>query len=73
MSEKHNINPDSIVRILYIDRNGLQMPVDDDVVRGLEEDQVMVAELSSIPMKGEGIAPDGDMPSSTLEVRLVLK
>jgi len=71
--EKHNINPDSIVRILYIDRNGLQMPVDDDVVRGLEEDQVMVAELSSIPIKGERISSDVDMPSCTLEVRLVLK
>lgn len=63
ISEKQEIDPERIVRVLRINRNGLKVMVDDDMVRELPEGQDMVAELSHASMS---TSPLGD----TVEVKL---
>lgn len=69
ISEKHNIDPDRIVRILRINNNRLKIMVDDDVVRELPEGQDMVAEFTEAS-KVEVNSPDVATPSSAVEVKL---
>lgn len=46
VSDKYKIDPDRIIRILCVNREGLRIMVDDDVVQQLPEGQDMVAEIT---------------------------
>lgn len=48
LAEKQRIDPAKIVRVLHVNKAGLQIMVDDDFVRELSEGQNMVAELEVI-------------------------
>lgn len=63
ISEKRQIDPDRIVRVLRVNHNGLKIMVDDDVVRELPDGQDMVAEFSETKA-------EVDTPSSAVEVKL---
>lgn len=58
IAQKQRISPDRIVRIVHISQTGLQVQVDDDLVRELPEGQDMAAEFAEVPMAGA----DGDSP-----------
>jgi hypothetical protein len=70
ISEKYKIDPERIVRILRVSRDGLKVMVDDDVVQQLPEGQDMVAEISQTS-KFEAMTPDVNTPpTSGVEVKL---
>lgn len=48
ISEKFNINPDRISRVTHVNAKGLQIIVDEDVVRELREGQDMVVEFTPV-------------------------
>lgn len=54
ISEKHQIDPQRVVRVMHVNQNGLMIMVDDDVVRELPEGQDMVADIYEAP------SPDGN-------------
>lgn len=71
ISEKYKIDPDRIVRILRVSREGLKIMVDDDVVQQLPEGQDMVAEITETS-KLEVATPDiSTPPTAAVEVKLV--
>lgn len=47
ISEKFQIDPTRITQVTHIDSRGLQIVVDEDVVRELPEGQDMIVEFSS--------------------------
>jgi hypothetical protein len=69
ISEKHKIDPERIVRVLRINRAGLKIMVDDDIVRELPDGQDMVAEFSEAS-RSEGTTIGIDSPSAAVEVKL---
>jgi hypothetical protein len=70
ISEKYKIDPDRIVRILRVSRDGLKIMVDDDVVQQLPEGQDMVAEITETS-KLEVTTPDiSTPPTAAVEVKL---
>ncbi|KAJ5104100.1 hypothetical protein N7532_004629 [Penicillium argentinense] len=64
ISEKHHIDPARIVRIVHVNKNGLRIMVDDDVVRELPEGQDMVADIYETP------GPGGGFSGSPMEIKL---
>lgn len=70
ISEKYKIDPDRIVRILRVSREGVKIMVDDDVVKQLPEGQDMVAEITETS-KFEVTTPDiSTPPTAAVEVKL---
>lgn len=69
ISEKGQIDPGRIVRVLRVNQKGLKIMVDDDVVRELPDGQDMVAEFSETSRVEDPIA-NPDAPSSAVEVKL---
>jgi hypothetical protein len=69
ISEKLNIDPERITRILLIKQNELKVLVDDDIVRELPEGQDMVAEYAEA-LKVEENTPDVMTSSSPVEITL---
>ena len=69
ISEKHSIEPDRITRILRINSNGLEIMVDDNVVKQLPDGQDMVIEFAEAT-SSESTTPDVNTPSSAVEVKL---
>ncbi|EED19919.1 CP2 transcription factor, putative [Talaromyces stipitatus ATCC 10500] len=70
ISEKYKIDPDRIVRVLRVSRDGLKIMVDDDVVQQLPEGQDMVAEITEAS-KLEVTTPDiNTPPTAAVEVKL---
>jgi hypothetical protein len=70
ISEKYKIDPDRIIRILRVNREGLKIMVDDDVVQQLPEGQDMVAEITEAS-KLEVTTPDiSTPPTAPVEVKL---
>ena len=68
ISEKQDIDPKRIVRILHVNQAGLRIMVDDDVVRELPEGQDMVADIYESPEpNGNANGTDG-LP---VEVKLI--
>jgi hypothetical protein len=61
ISEKFQIDPTRITRVTHINSRGLQIVVDEDVVRELPEGQDMIVEFSSThdspPAKNELMHP----------------
>ena len=47
ISEKSHLDPARIVRIMHVNKNGLRIMVDDDVVRELPEGQDMIVDAAS--------------------------
>jgi hypothetical protein len=64
ISANYNIDPDHIIRILRVNREGLKIMVDDDVVQQLPEGQDMVAEITEVT------TPDISPPTAAMEVKL---
>jgi len=58
ISMKCNLDPGRIVRAICVHANGLNVVIDDDVVRELPEGQDMVVEFSE--MRGNSREPDSD-------------
>uniref|UniRef100_A0A093VL02 Grainyhead-like protein 2 like n=1 Tax=Talaromyces marneffei PM1 TaxID=1077442 RepID=A0A093VL02_TALMA len=70
ISEKYKIDPDRIVRILRVSREGVKVMVDDDVVQQLPEGQDMLAEIIETS-KLEVTTPDiSTPPTAAVEVKL---
>ncbi|KAJ5174440.1 uncharacterized protein N7482_000317 [Penicillium canariense] len=61
ISEKHQIDPTRIVRVMHVTQNGLRIMVDDDVVRELPEGQDMIADIYESPER---------TPDSSVEIKL---
>lgn len=64
ISLKQQLDPQRIMRVLLVKENGLQIIVDDDVVRELPDGQDMVAEISETPTL------DSTDMSSPVEIKL---
>lgn len=61
------MDPSRIARILHVNQNGLQIIVDDDVVRELPEGQDMVVDIC------ETLTPeasDAGSPGSPMDIKL---
>lgn len=52
--DKRHINPSHVVRVICINKTGLHILVDDDVVRELPESQGIVVEVENSPRKSGG-------------------
>lgn len=50
ISEKFQIDPMRITQVMYINSKGLQIVIDEDVVRELPEGQDMIVEFASTQM-----------------------
>ena len=71
ISAKQNIDPRSIARVFHMNRNGLSIIVDDDIVRELPEGQDMEVEISEALGVNGNV---GSMDSNTrepLEIKLI--
>ncbi|KAJ5594813.1 uncharacterized protein N7459_001021 [Penicillium hispanicum] len=68
ISEKHQIDPGRIVRILHVNQAGLRIMVDDDVVRELPEGQDMIADICESPSFNSNA---GGTPGSPMEIKLI--
>ncbi|KAJ6103671.1 hypothetical protein N7486_003893 [Penicillium sp. IBT 16267x] len=68
ISEKQDIDPACVVRILHVNQNGLRIMVDDDVVRHIPEVQDMVVDFYEGPSPG-GSGGSGHIGTS-FEIRL---
>lgn len=66
ISEKQQIDPGRIVRVLRVNQDGLKIMVDDDVVRELPDGQDMVAEISDASRVEDPIVN----PDSAVEIKL---
>jgi hypothetical protein len=64
ISSKQQIDPVRIVSIKHVNEKGMQIMVDDDVVRELPEGQDMVVDIST--MSGSNV----DAPGSPIEIKL---
>lgn len=64
VSLKGCIDPTRIVRVLHVTQNGLEVMVDDDVVRQLPDGQDMEVEVS------EASKPADDSQQSVVELKL---
>lgn len=62
ISEKQQIDPSRIVRILHVNEAGLRIMVDDDVVRELPEGQDMIVDIYE--------SDDAQSPGSPVEIKL---
>ncbi|KOC10406.1 CP2 transcription factor [Aspergillus flavus AF70] len=69
ISVKQRIDPQRIVRVLRVNKNGLKIMVDDDVVRELPDGQDMVVEISEAAALDDATAIDSDK-SSGVELKL---
>lgn len=49
ISEKFQVDPTSVMRVTHLNSRGLQIIVDEEVVRELPEEQDMIVEFSKIP------------------------
>jgi hypothetical protein len=70
ISMKQHIDPQRIVRVLRVNKNGLKIMVDDDVVRELPDGQDMVVEISETPTFDGSAATEPDNRGSGVEVKL---
>ncbi|KAJ5924512.1 hypothetical protein N7466_008699 [Penicillium verhagenii] len=71
ISEKHEIDPSRIVRILHVNEAGLRIMVDDDVVRELPEGQDMVVDIYETPDVEIKQSYDSPVsPGSPVEIKL---
>ncbi len=69
ISEKFQVDPTCVMRVTHLNSRGLQIIVDEEVVRELPEEQDMIVEFSKIhheqPVKSETtgaeIMVDGDV------------
>jgi hypothetical protein len=68
ISEKQDIDPAGVVRILHVKQNGLRIMADDDVVRHIPEGQDMVVNIYEGPSPG-GSGGSGHIGTS-FEIRL---
>lgn len=68
ISEKHQIDPERIVRILHVNQSGMRIMVDDDVVRELPEGQDMVADIIETP--GQDNSSGSGTPGTPVEIKL---
>jgi hypothetical protein len=64
ISRKQQIDPVRIVSVKHVNEKGMQIMVDDDVVRELPEGQDMVVDISTMP--GSNV----DAPGSPIEIKL---
>ncbi|KAE8352603.1 CP2 transcription factor-domain-containing protein [Aspergillus coremiiformis] len=67
ISVKQHIDPQRVVRVLRVNRNGLKIMVDDDVVRELPDGQDMVVETKAF---GSATAANSDNIESEVELQL---
>lgn len=70
ISVKQRIDPQRIVRVLRVNKNGLKIMVDDDVVRELPDGQDMVVEISETATSDTAAAIDSDNMNSGVELKL---
>ncbi|KAF7596421.1 hypothetical protein BBP40_001728 [Aspergillus hancockii] len=70
ISMKQHIDPQRIVRVLRVNKNGLKIMVDDDVVRELPDGQDMVVEISEAPTFDNAPLTQSDNMGSGVEVKL---
>lgn len=68
ISEKGHLDPARIVRILHVNKNGLRIMVDDDVVRELPEGQDMIVNVSESPTPSEDNS--NWAPGTPVEIKL---
>lgn len=68
ISEKQQIDPEYIVRILHVKQNGITVVVDDDVVRELPDGKDICADISDVAGLGDGVTNSG---SSPVEIKLI--
>lgn len=68
ISEKSHLDPARIVRIMHVNKNGLRIMVDDDVVRELPEGQDMIVDVSESPAPSE--ANSDSLPGTPVEIKL---
>lgn len=72
ISEKFQVDPTAVTRVTHLNSKGLQIIVDEDVVRELDEEQDMIVEFSKVhheqavksearEMSETGIMVDGDV------------
>lgn len=66
ISEKFQINPMRVTQVMHIDSRGLQIVVDEDVVRELPEGQDMIVEFAST--QNDHLVKDELMHSPSAEV-----
>lgn len=64
IADKFSINPDRITRVTHVNAKGLQIIVDEDVVRELAEGQDMVVEFT--PILATTIEPHDFMPATKI-------
>lgn len=69
--EKQNIDPACVVRICHMSQNGIQIMVDDDVVRHIPEGQDMVVDIYEGPSPG-GSGGGGHVGTS-VEIKLTFQ
>ena len=67
ISEKQDIDPACVIRIYHISQNGIQIMVDDDVVRHIPEGQDMVINIY------EGPSPSGSGSSGHISTSVEIK
>ncbi|KAE8145145.1 CP2 transcription factor-domain-containing protein [Aspergillus avenaceus] len=70
ISIKRHIDPQRIVRVLRVNKNGLKIMVDDDVVRDLPDGQDMVVEISETSVFENPISAESDHLGSGVELKL---
>lgn len=79
ISEKFHIDPHRVTQVTHVNARGLQIIVDEDVVRELPEGQDMIVEFaplqSEVPVKPEFVAPaatqvmvDGDIAPTEMVI-----
>lgn len=71
ISAKQNIDPGSIVRVFHMNRNGLRIIVDDDIVRELPEGQDMEVEISEALGVNRNVGGMNSNIREPLEVKLI--
>lgn len=70
ISMKQHIDPQRIVRVLRVNKRGLKIMVDDDVVRELPDGQDMVVEISEAAVFDNAVVADSNSMGSGVEVKL---
>jgi hypothetical protein len=70
LAEKLQIDPKSILRILWVNSKGLKVLVDDNVVQHLPEAQIMIADVCELSYTQVQMAPS-KVKCSRVEIKLV--
>jgi hypothetical protein len=71
IAEKREVDPDRIVRIVSVNRSGLETIVDDDIVQRVPEGQDMLAEVIEAFILQSSTTSISTPPMAAIEVRLI--